>query len=703
MAARLLLIVVAARAILFSPADAAGDTTQSVRIGRHFAGNPEFDFDSDAAVGTRYFAELSNRSFRVYDKYTGVLLYEDLNLFGDKMGLWKGFDQRLRFDHLSKRWIAMGDSQYHTPTSGFVIAVSATDDPTGDWQGDYAQADLDEVLWADYPMLGFDDAGVYVTADLYPLVGPPDLVKRELYSFPRSDLFAPILSVANLTRLEVDDYNAQTDYLSASIDGVLLQDVGLTAQSSGNYSEDASVKNVIGADGPNATLSSPTLISVDVPGVIIDSTNAQPGTDETLGDYPGALTCVRVGKLLYRVEPDHDQGGIIWTVRDVEANVAVQGGQIADANHTYIDPAINANQNGDVVIAYIRSGPDEFPSAYASVGHAQTDGTLVFDPPLLLQTGTDIYDNTGPEFSSGVARISDFSSSVTIDPYDDTRFWVSNAYCSGRNVASTYITELIVDSEVTAPAQLANISSRDLVLTGDNVLIGGFIITGDAPKKVLLRALGPSLGINGALADPVLALHEPDGTVITNDDWKDTQETEIEATGIPPSDDHESAILATLSPGTYTAVVTGYANGTGIGLVEVYDLDQGSDSVLANISTRGFVGLDDDVLIGGLIVTGQDAQVLLRAIGPELGAKGVAGTLADATLELHDGDGALIAFNDDWKESQQTEIESTNTAPTIDQESAILATLPAANYTAIVRGKNDTVGIALVEAYNITP
>lgn len=247
--------------------------------------------------------------------------------------------------------------------------------------------------------------------------------------------------------------------------------------------------------------------------------------------------------------------------------------------------------------------------------------------------------------------------------------------------------------------------------TGDNVLIGGFIITGNAPKKVLLRAIGPSLsgfGLADVLADPALELHKPDGTVVTNDNWKDTQEAEIEATKIAPTDDLEPAILVTLDPvdpalpgsGAYTAIVKGKNGGTGVALVEVYDLDEGADSQLANISTRGFVQGGDNVMIGGVII-GKTSEVLLRAIGPELTQFGISNALQDTTLELHDQDGVLITSNDDWKESQQAEIEATGIAPKDDRESAILMTLQPSSYTAIVRGKNDTTGVALVEAYQL--
>src|SRR5262249_39568570 len=190
---------------------------------------------------------------------------------------------------------------------------------------------------------------------------------------------------------------------------------------------------------------------------------------------------------------------------------------------------------------------------------------------------------------------------------------------------------------------LLNISTRMNVGTGDNVLIGGFIVVGTDPKKVIIRALGASLadmGVPGALADPILELHEMDDTVVTNDDWRDTQEQEIIDSTIPPTNDLESAIVATLEPGPYTAIVRGKNDGTGVGLVEVYDLDQAANSQLANISTRGFIDTGDNVMIGGFIVgDGISTTVVVRAIGPSLSAQNVADPLKDPTLELHGENG----------------------------------------------------------------
>ena len=249
------------------------------------------------------------------------------------------------------------------------------------------------------------------------------------------------------------------------------------------------------------------------------------------------------------------------------------------------------------------------------------------------------------------------------------------------------------------PTILANISTRGLVETQDSILIGGFIITGTQPKKVILRAIGPSLPLAGAMADPTLELHDSAGTLITsNDNWVDApNKQEIVDSTIPPTNNLESAILSSLLPGSYTAIVSGVNNTTGIALVEAYDLDPTVDSKLANISTRGLVGTGDNVLIGGFIVLGIDAQeVIVRAIGPSLP---VMGKLADPTLELYDSNGVLLASNDNWRDTQEAEIIATTIPPTNDAESALVETLPPAAYTAIVQGKDGTTGVALVEVY----
>jgi hypothetical protein len=244
------------------------------------------------------------------------------------------------------------------------------------------------------------------------------------------------------------------------------------------------------------------------------------------------------------------------------------------------------------------------------------------------------------------------------------------------------------------------------VQTDDNVLIGGLIVTGTNEKKVLIRGIGPSLSqlFPGALANPTLELYQGNTLLARNDDWKDSQQAEIEATTMPPHHELESAIVYALSPGAYTAVMRGKDRGIGIGVVEAYDLDQAANSMLANISTRGFVDSGDNVMIGGMIAGGNgggNTRVLIRALGPSLATFGIHGTLQDPTLELRDANGGLLRANDNWQADQQGEIETTMIPPPNAAESAIVATLMPGNYTAIVRGQSGTTGVALVEVYNI--
>ena len=275
-------------------------------------------------------------------------------------------------------------------------------------------------------------------------------------------------------------------------------------------------------------------------------------------------------------------------------------------------------------------------------------------------------------------------------------------------------------------SQLTNISTRAFVQTGDNVIIGGFIVQGTAAKKLIVRAIGPELipyGVPNVLADPTLELHDSTGALIaSNDNWQTTiiggiitadQVAEIQSSGHAPTVATESAIIATLPPGNYTAIVRGVNNTVGVALVEGYDLSPSipSPSILGNISTRGFVQTGDEVMIGGFIIQGTGPKrVIVRAIGPELIPYGIPDPLPDPTLELHDATGALIASNDDWQHTiiggiitadQVAEIQNSGHAPTVATESAIIGNLPPGNYTAIVRGKNIIVGVALVEVYDI--
>ena len=279
--------------------------------------------------------------------------------------------------------------------------------------------------------------------------------------------------------------------------------------------------------------------------------------------------------------------------------------------------------------------------------------------------------------------------------YSTTSYSPINVYYTGRPA---------LNGPVTGPKSLTNVSTRFHVGSGDNVGIGGFIIKGQDAKKIIVRVIGPSLqqfGVAEAMADPVLELHDSTGAIIaTNDNWSSHQ-LAVVATGRAPSNEHEAALVTTLEPGSYTAIARGTGGAAGVCLLEVYDLDP-PHSRLTNVSSRGQVQTGDNVMIGGFIIGGnQSTRVIVRALGPSLADFGLSGVLADPMLEVHDGNGNLMAQNDDWQSGQLNAIEASGYAPPDKNESAILATLTPGNYTAIVRGKNGASGVALVDVYNL--
>src|SRR5947209_6022304 len=354
------------------------------------------------------------------------------------------------------------------------------------------------------------------------------------------------------------------------------------------------------------------------------------------------------------------------------------------------------------------------PIFYYGHGSSSTTGCAIvgaafYNPPVLQFPSSFVGKYFFADLCSGWIRVLDPSNNTASDFASDISTPVD--LHAGPDGALYYLTHGGGVFRVQAtPSQAMNISTRARVETGDNVLIGGFIITGNAAKKVIIRAIGPSLsqhGLSDVLADPTLDLYDGNSALLqSNDNWQDdpSQASQISASGLAPSNNLESAIIATLQPGNYTAIVRGKNSGQGIALAEVYDLDPAGDSQLGNISGRSYVQTNDDVMIGGFIIGNNigATNVIIRAIGPSLSQSGLSNVLTDPTLELYDGNGALLQSNDNWQDDadQAARISAANLAPSNSLESAMWASLAPGNYTAIVRGKNNGVGIGIVEVYS---
>ena len=414
----------------------------------------------------------------------------------------------------------------------------------------------------------------------------------------------------------------------------------------------------------------------------------------------------------------------VWTGNEM---IIWGGGYVFDGNINYLNTGGRYNPNTNSWMA----------TSTANAPDARSTHTTVWTGAEMIvwggQAGLDLgyYFNTGGRYDPGTDSWTATSTADAPDGrYRHTAVWTGNEMIvwGGTLYTNTPTSTGGRYCLPGPPAQLGNISTRAFVQTGDNVMIGGFIVQGTGPKRVIIRAIGPELGappynIPNALANPRLELHNAAGTLIgSNDDWQHTiiggvitrnQVTDIQNSGHAPANPSESAIIADVLPGNYTAIVRGVNDTAGVSLVEVYDLSANSASLLGNISTRSFVQTGDNVMIGGFIVQGTGAKrVIVRAIGPELGAPpyNIPNALANPTLELHNGTGALIAANDNWRTtiiggiitaSQVRDIFNSGYAPRDGRESAIIAELPPGNYTAIVRGVNDTIGVGLVEVYDL--
>jgi len=349
---------------------------------------------------------------------------------------------------------------------------------------------------------------------------------------------------------------------------------------------------------------------------------------------------------------------------------------------------------GDTV-SWIWNGPQGFPYQY----HTVTSGTPA-QPNSLFNSG---------QLRAPATYSHTFNSAGTFPYYCQVHGAMMTGYVTVGGGSTP--TPSPTPTPTGGPSTLGNISTRLRVLAGDNALIGGLIATGTAGKKVIIRAIGPSLsgfGVPGALANPTLDLFQGSTLLMSSDDWNSSaQQAEIASSGLAPSNSAEAAIIWTLTPDqNYTAVVRGINGTTGIGVVDAFDLDPAAASKLGNISTRGFVDVDDNVMIAGLIAgpsNGTSLKVLVRALGPTLSDFGVAGALANPTLDLVNSNGTVIRSNNNWKDDSQQrgQIESAGLAPNHDEEAALVETVSPGAYTAVVRGSGQTTGVGLVEAYHI--
>ncbi len=412
------------------------------------------------------------------------------------------------------------------------------------------------------------------------------------------------------------------------------------------------------------------------------------------------------------------------------ANTIIVGGLIDITGTTTVMPAEGNTATIAVSGNYSAAAGEIFSVAYKFAADNNTGAPITYTlngavsgvpiPPLAgtIEPGLHVYEGTAQQPTPASFPIAgNFLGELTL-----TFSSASPPPGNAPSVAAPGTLDLLVQqidfkldvlpASIQPPAQPLNISTRANVGTGDNALIGGIIITGNDTKQVVLRAIGPSLGgsIAGVLEDPVLELFDIDGNLLaTNDNWMDNSaddQTILTDNNLAPTEDAESALVANLDPGAYTAIVRGTGDTTGVALVEAYDLDNGAtDSKLANISTRGFVQTGDNVMIGGFILGGGGggiAQVIVRGIGPSLADNGVSDVLADPFIEVFDQDGNSLASNDNWMDDPNMQtVQDQDLAPSDPNESALYDVLPAGAYTVILSGVGDTSGVGLVEAYDI--
>jgi cyclophilin family peptidyl-prolyl cis-trans isomerase len=475
-----------------------------------------------------------------------------------------------------------------------------------------------------------------------------------------------------------------------------------------------------------------SFIHRSVPGFIIQGGGFIGTVDPNLTNNPNKDN-VQPTQVLAFAAIQNEPG--ISNKRGTIAMAQMSGNPNSATSQWFINLADNGGPPNNLDIQTTNSGATAGP--YTVFGRVVGNGMTVADSIAAVPRYTFAapfselplrnYNNSNPAklpnliSLSGITQISPLIYSAVSD---NARVSVAvsgaNLLVTGNSVGTAHVTVTATDLDgaqvsqtftvnvIAAPGRLVQLSTRMQVGTGDNALIGGFIMRGSASKRLAIRGIGPSSGLPGALADPIVELHDASGAVVdSNDNWGTApNKQEIIDAGVAPNSPNESVILRTVPSNTsnafYTAIVRGVNNTTGLGLVEVYDLDSGPGSTLLNISTRGQVDVDPNALIGGFFVGGADSKkILVRAIGPSLSASNVVNPLQDPTLELHDGQGNTFS-NDDWGNSpDKAQIQASGLAPTNAKESAVLQTLTAGPYTAVVRGANGGTGVGSVEVYQL--
>jgi len=721
--------------------------------------------DTNGDVGPNHYVQSVNSAFRVFDK-SGKPLTPAItfNSFfaplgnstpcgaGENLG-----DPIVFYDQLADRWVITDFANPQDfigrdiPPFFECIGVSQTPDPTGAYFRYALQTDpADPELFGDYPKFGLWQDAYYLTTNLFRgrsfegvrvyaldrarmiVGGPTNAVGFTILSSNRNRTGLGHATTLIPATFRTGDpppagqpefllaVNADDDRILSGVKGWLFHVDFVTPANS--------TLGVGAMHDPNALITvSPFL---NAPGERVPQRGTVQQLD-TVGDrmmtpvvYQNrngteSLWADKTVFLTY-----NGPTGIRWYQFDVTGgtfpDTPVQQQDWSNGNDGLWRwmPSIAVDANGNAAIGYSVSSQDQ--SIFPGIRYA---GRRPTDPLNDLSQGEAIM-TVGRGSQTSDDRWGDYTM-TTIDPSDGLSFWHTNEYYRAEN--ENWFTR-VGKFQFGPMSTLGNISARAFVQTGDNVMIGGFMVQGTEPKRVIIRAIGPELSappfdIPNALANPTLELHDGTGALIaSNNTWLHTiiggiitsnQVGEVQASGHAPGDPRESAIIADLPAGNYTAIVSGVNNTTGVALVEVYGLSPETDSILGNISARSFVQTGDNVMIGGFMVQGTvPERVIIRAIGPELSAPpfNIPNALANPTLELHDGMGALIASNNTWlhtiiggiiTSNQVGEIQASGHAPGDPRESAIIADLPAGNYTAIVRGVNNTTGVALVEVYNL--